>query len=180
MTTIKRIITVLSVATALSVAIGASAAELKVGTVDVSRLLKESPQAQDARDDINKKFDSRRKELVAQQDKIKSLQDQLSKNGAVMSASQVQDMQGQLDELQRDFNRKQSEFADDYSMQSNQELSKLQQDVIKAVREFAQIQKYNIIIGEGVFYSDSSVDVTNQVLAQMQKDSKSENGKTGN
>ena len=162
-----------------SLAGAAQAAEFKIGVVNTSRLLQQSPQAQNASEEMNKKFDTRKKELMADQDKIKSLQDDLNKNGAVMSATQLQDEQSQLDEQQRDFSRKSSDFQDDYNMERNAELSRLQQEVLKAVQEFAQTQKFNLIIGEGVFYADNTVDVTDQVLAQMQKDYKAETAKSG-
>jgi len=158
----------------------AQAAEPKIGVVDMSNLLQKSPQSQNAQAEMAKKFDGRKKDLLAEQDKIKNLQDQINKNGAVMSSGQLQDAQAQLDELQRDFSRKQSDYMDDLNMERNAELSKLQQDVLKAVQEFAQAQKYNLIVGDGVFYKDSTVDVTDQVLAQMQKDYKTENPSSGN
>jgi outer membrane protein len=89
-----------------------------------------------------------------------------------MTASQVQDEQSRLDEKQRDFSRKSGDFQDDYNMERNAQLSKLQQDVMKATQEFAQAQKYSLILAEGVAYADNTVDVTDQVLAQMQKDYK--------
>ena len=167
-------------AAALVISMQAQAADIKIGVVDMPSLLQKSPQAQAASQEMSKKFDSRKKDLMAEQDKIKNLQDQLSKNGAVMSANQVQDAQSQLDELQRDFSRKQSDYMDDVNMERNAALSRLQQDVLKAVQEFAQEKKYNLIVGDGVFYKDNSVDVTDQVLAQMQKDFKAENAASGN
>ena len=167
-------------AATFAVTIQAQAADIKIGVVDMPSLLQKSPQAQSASQEMAKKFDSRKKDLMAQQDKIKSLQDQLNKNGAVMSASQLQDSQTQLDELQRDFTRKQSDYLDDVNMERNSVLSRLQQEVLKAVQEFAQSQKYNLIVGDGVFYKDNSVDVTDQVLVQMQKDFKAESAASGN
>jgi len=167
-------------AAAFAVTIQAQAADIKIGVVDMPSLLQKSPQAQSASQEMAKKFDGRKKDLMAEQDKIKSLQDQLNKNGAVMSASQLQDSQTQLDELQRDFSRKQSDYLDDVNMERNSVLSRLQQEVLKAVQEFAQSQKYNLIVGDGVFYKDNSVDVTDQVLAQMQKDFKAESAASGN
>ena len=164
----------------LATALQAQAADVKIGVVDMPSLLQKSPQAQAASQEMSKKFDTRKKDLMAEQDKIKNLQDQLSKNGAVMSANQLQDAQSQLDELQRDFSRKQSDYMDDVNMERNAALSRLQQEVLKAVQEFAQAQKYNLIVGDGVFYKDNSVDVTDQVLAQMQKDFKAESAAGGN
>lgn len=162
-------------AVSLGLATGAQAADLKIGVIDTSILLQKSPQALNAQTEMQKKFDSRRKELAAEQDEIKGKQDQLSKNGATMSASQVQDAQSQLDELQRDFSRKSGDYQDDFNMERNAQLSRLQQDVFKAAQEFAQGAKFNLIIAEGIVYKDAAVDVTDQVLAQMQKDYKAAN-----
>ena len=153
----------------------ASAADLKIGVIDMGVLLQKSPQAQNATAEMQKKFDARKKDLISEQDEIKNLQDDLNKNGATMSASQAQDEQSRLDEKQRDFSRKSSDYQDDASMERNAQLSKLQQDVFKAAQEVAQAQKYNLILAEGVVYKDGAVDVTDQVLAQMNKDYKAAN-----
>ncbi|HET7921648.1 MAG TPA: OmpH family outer membrane protein [Gammaproteobacteria bacterium] len=158
---------------------GAVAAELRIGVVNMQRLLQQSPQAQSASKKMEKKFDSRRKGLLDEQNKIKDLQDKINKNGAIMSANQLQDMQGQLSDLQRDFNRKQGDYLDDLNSQRNEELGKLQHDIVQAVQEFAKDKQYNLIIGEGVFYADNAVDVTDQVLSQLQKDFKAQDSKSG-
>ncbi|MDE2092036.1 MAG: OmpH family outer membrane protein [Gammaproteobacteria bacterium] len=165
---------VLGMLAALTVFNATAATDLKIGVVSMAKLLSQSPQAQAASKEMQQKFDSRRKELLVQQDKIKNLQNQINRNGTVMSAAQLQDLQSQLDSLQQDFNRKQSDFMDDFNAQRNEELSRLQRDILKAVQEYAQAQKYNLIIGEGVFYADSTVDVTDRVLGQLQKDFQSQ------
>lgn len=151
----------------------ASAAELKIGVVDRATLLQQSPQAQAATKVMEQKFGSRGKDLVAQQNKIKDLQDQINRNGAVMSAGQLQSLENQLDSLQQDFRRKQDDFQADVNSQRNQELSELQAAIDKAAQKFAKAQNYNLIIDKGVtYYADGTVDVTNQVFSQMQKDFK--------
>ena len=158
------------------------AADIKIGFIDTSKLLAQSPQAARVNEEMNKKFGARAKDLAAEQEKLKGMQDQLSKNGAVMSTAQVQDLQSQFDDLQRDFSRKSSEYQEDVNMEKSAQLSKLQQAVIKATQEFAQTQKYNMIIADVAVYHDSTVDVTEQVLAQMQKDFKADSsaGASGN
>jgi outer membrane protein len=158
-----------------SLATGVQAADLKIGAVKMGTLMEKSPQGTALKADMTKKFEGRQKDLVAEQDKIKNLQDQLNRNGATMTASQVQDAQAQIDDLQRDLSRKASDFQDDAAMARNAALSTLQQDALKAVQEFAQSQKYNVILGDSV-YADSSVDVTDQVLEQMKKDYQAASG----
>lgn len=152
-----------------------SAAELKIGVVDRQVLLQQSPQAEAATKQMHQKFDSRSKDLQAQQNKIKDLQDQINRNGAVMSANQLQTLENQLDNLQQDFRRKQDDFQADVNAQRNLEISELQAAIDKAAQKFAKTQKFNLIIEKGVtYYADSTVDVTDQVLSQMQSDYKSQ------
>lgn len=148
-----------------------SAAELKIGVVDRQVLLQQSPQAKAAQVEMHQKFDSRGNELTAQQNKIKDLQDQINRNGAVMSASQLQTLENQLDSLQQDFRRKSDDFQADLNTQRNLELGNLQAAIDDAAQKYAKTQNYNLILDKGVaYYADSTVDITDQVLSQMQKD----------
>jgi len=158
-----------------------SAAEIKIGVVDRAILLQKSPQAEAATKLMHQKFDSRGNDLTAQQNKIKDLQDQINRNGAIMSASQLQTLENQLDSLQQDFRRKQDDFQADLNTQRNQELGDLQAAIDKAAQKFAKAQNYNLIIDKGVaYYADSTVDVTDQVLSQMQKDFKTQTNPPSN
>ncbi|HVA55065.1 MAG TPA: OmpH family outer membrane protein [Gammaproteobacteria bacterium] len=157
------------------------AAEIKIGVVDRAILLQKSPQAEAATKLMHQKFDSRSIELTAQQNKIKDLQDQINRNGAIMSASQLQTLENQLDSLQQDFRRKTDDFQADLNTQRNQELGDLQAAIDKAAQKFAKAQNYNLIIDKGVaYYADSTVDVTDQVLSQMQKDFKNKTNPPSN
>jgi outer membrane protein len=175
MTTIYKMPTLLTLLALLVLTVNVSAAEIKIGVVDRATLLQQSPQAHAATKEMEQKFGSRGKALLAQQDKIKDLQDQINRNGAVMSATQLQDLQNQLDSLQQDFRRKQDDFQADVNAQRNQELGELQGAIDKAAQKFAKSEKYNLILDKGVtYYADGTVDVTDQVLNQMQKDFKSQ------
>lgn len=157
------------------------AAEIKIGVVDRAILLQKSPQAEAATNLMHQKFDGRNKDMLAQQNKIKDLQDQINRNGAVMGASQLQTLENQLDSLQQDFRRKQDDFQADLNTQRNQELGDLQAAIDKAAQKFAKAQNYNLIIDKGVaYYADSTVDVTDQVLSQMQKDFKAQSNPPSN
>lgn len=146
----------------------------------MARLLQQSPQAKAAMTLMKNKFSNRSKDLISEQGRIKGLQDKISKNGAVMSAGQLQDLQNQLDDMQRDYSRKQSDLQDDITRERNEQLGSLQRDIVEAVQTFAKSRKYNLIIGEGVFYADDTVDVTDDVLNQLQKDFKSKDATSGN
>lgn len=157
-----------------------AAANLKIGVVDFGRLMQDSPQGKAETRRLRDKFNRRSQEIMAEQEKVKKLRDDIDKNGAVMSSSALQDKQSELAEMQRDLNRKQSDLQDDINVEKSNAINNLQQLIGQAVTEFAKTNHYNLIIGAGVYYADDSVNVTAQVLAQMQKDYKSRRPGSGN
>ena len=150
-----------------------SAANLKIGVVDYGRLMQDSPQGKAETKKLRDKFGPRNQKIVTEEQKIKKLQDDIDKNGAVMSSSALQDKQSELSELQRDLSRKQSDLQDDINVEKSNAINNLQALIGRAVTEFAKKNHYNLIIGGGVYYADDTVNVTAQVLAQMQQDYKS-------
>ncbi|MGH8281981.1 MAG: OmpH family outer membrane protein [Gammaproteobacteria bacterium] len=148
------------------------AADLKIGVVNMQALMKDSPQAKAAEAEMQRKFGSRRSALLAQGNKVKALQEQINRNGSVMSATQLQNLQNQMDADQQDLSRKENDFQADLNQWQNQKLGAIQEIVVKEVQTFAKAHNYNLIVGLGIVYADGTVDVTDQVLAQLQKDYK--------
>ena len=161
------------VTASLGLAAGAQAADLKIGIIKTQSLMQKSPQAAAINAEMSKKFDQRKKDLEAKLAQLKTMEDDLNRNGSTMSQSQIQDEQARHDELQRDASRDQSDLVDDINAARNAAYSTMQQAVVKAAQEFAQAQKYSLILADSVVYADNAIDVTDQVLAQMQKDYKS-------
>ena len=56
-------------------------------------------------------------------------------------------------------------------------LSKLQRQMYDATVGLAKEKKFDIILGQGVVYSNDSVDITDQVLEKLKKEFKASGGK---
>lgn len=172
MTIKSSFLAILLAGSSAAIVTGAQAADMKIGVIRYQVLMQKSPQAAAITAEMTKKFEQRKKDLDAKMAQIKSMEDDLSRNGATMTQSQVQDEQTRHDEMQRDASREQSDLVDDVNAARNAAYSTMQQAVIKASQEFAQAQKYTLILADNVVYADNAIDVTDQVLDQMKKDYK--------
>jgi len=121
-------------------------AEMKIGFVDTVKLLESAPQAKSAQSKIESEFAPREKELVAMQREIKKLEDNLSRDGAVMSESERTKLERKVLSKRRDLKRSQDEFRDDLNIRRNEVLAKLQKDMYQAVVSLAKEQNYDLII----------------------------------
>lgn len=158
------------IGTVLSLALPALAqAELKIGYVNAVKVIEEAPQGQMALKRLETEFGPRDKELVALQDKIKALEEDMDKNGLVMKESDRRAKEREVLALKRDLKRATQEFREDYNIRRNEELSTLQKIVYKAIVEIAKQEKYDLILHEGTIYAGERIDITDQILKRLGK-----------
>jgi len=148
-------------------------AETKVGVVNTVRLMEDAPQAKSAQSNIETEFAPREQEIVTLQKSIRKLEDKLSRDGAVMSEKESSKLERDILGKRRDLKRTQEEFRDDLNIRKNEVLSKLQRQMYEATVGLAKEKKYDIILGQGVVYSNDSVDITPMVLERMKSQFKS-------
>jgi outer membrane protein len=101
---------------------------------------------------------------VAMQNDLKSRDEKLQKEGAIMAEADRAKAEKALRDQQREFSRKGGEFQDDLSTRKNEELGKVQRYLLEEIRTYSTAQGFDLVLGEGVFYSKPQLDITAQVL----------------
>ena len=151
----------------------AASAEVKVGFVDVRKIMELAPQSEKARNGIEKEFAPRDRELLQQQKDVRSLEDRLVKNAAVLSEAERQRKETDIRASKRELRRAQDEFREDLNLRRSQELSKIQQTAREVIQKFAKAEKYDLIVSEGVIFAGKRVDITDKILERLRADFKS-------
>ena len=155
---------VIGLALVFAFAIPAVAQETKIGVVNLQAIVERAPQTKAVMDDLRDEFAPREREIVAKQKEIEDLQAKVQKDLAVMGEAQRRSAEKDLRELGRDFERLRSEYQEDSNVRQNEEIGQLQREVLKEVQDYAQAQGYDLIVGDGVLYVSSAVNITEDVL----------------
>ena len=153
---------------ALAAAATPAWADLKVGVVNYAKLMQESPQAKAAQDALRAEFAGKQKDLQTQQQSLKSKEDSLQRDSATMSADQRTTAERELRDGNRELQLKVQQYQDDFNARQNEELSKLQKTLVEEVQTFAQAQKFDLVLADGVIFASPVLDVTPQVLSALQ------------
>lgn len=151
-----------------AVADAQAAAGVKIGVVNFARLIQESPQAKVTLKALENEFSPRQRDLLAKQNEMKDRQAKLQKDVQVMGAEERRSAESKYRDDERDLGRRLNEFQEDFNVRRNEEISKLQQDLLKEVQAFAKQKGYDLIVGEGVLYAAQNIDLTAQVLANVE------------
>lgn len=144
-------------------------AEVKVGFVNTVKLMEEAPQAKAAISKMEAEFAPREKELVGIQRDIKTAEDKLSRDAAVMSDSDRTKVERDLVNRKRELKRSQDEFREDLNIRRNEELAKLQRRLYDAIVDLAKADNYDLIVSEGVVFASTRIDITDAVLSSLKK-----------
>src|ERR1700722_16368475 len=167
MSTFTRRIPFMALALCGLFAAGQASAEIKIGVVNFEKLLEEAPQTKAAMQALDNEFGPRRRELMTLQNDLKAKDDKLQKEGAVMSEGDRANAEKTLRDQQRDFQRKAGEFQDDASTRKNEEIGKVQRYLVQEIQTYANAQGFDLVLGQGVFFTKPALDITAQVLAVL-------------
>lgn len=166
---IQRFFVSLVVLALLGVSAAVTAEDLKVGVVNIPKLMEQSPQAQSASRVLEKRFAPREAELTDQREAIRKLEEQLERDGDVMAASKRADLEKEIRDRSRDFKRSSDDFKEDLNIARNEELAKLQRQVLQAIVEISKKEKYDLVLTDSVIYASQRVDFTGKVLEKLQE-----------
>ena len=140
---------------------------LKVGFVNVGRLISESPQATTAMEALQEEFAPRQREVIAMQNNLQERQDKIQRDLEVMGPEERRNAERDLRRDERELQRSQQEFQEDINLRRNEALGKLQRELLRQVQGYATEQGYDLIVSEGVLYASTGIDITEQVLAGL-------------
>lgn len=145
------------------------AAEIKIGYVNVVKVIEQAPQGEAALKKLQAEFGPRDKKLVDMQQEIKKKEEDLDRNALVLKDADKQAKASELIGLKRELRRATQDFRDDYNMRRNEELATLQKIVKQVIVEIAKQENYDLIVHDSTLYASGRVDITNKVLEKLKE-----------
>lgn len=166
-----RIIAVLAVMLILTVP--ANAQPLKVGVIDMQKGLNDTEEGRKELEKLKKIQVSGSEILKQKQGELKKLEDEINKQGFMLSVDARMQKEEKFRRLQRDFERYREDKMAEFVRQRNVSTAKVYKGLMGVLREYAEKEKFDIILEAGqqaapasgtVIYFDDSVDITGKVI----------------
>lgn len=151
---------------ALATAPVSAQGNLKIGVINVGRLLEQAPQSEAVTKKLQDEFGPRQRDLAAREQRLRTQQETFNRDAPVMGEEERLNLERQIRDAQRDLQRAQNEYLEDLNLRRNEEVGKLQREVLLKVQEYARAQQYDIVLADAIFVS-TAVDITDAVLAVL-------------
>jgi len=153
----------------LILALPVSAAELKIGFVNVVKIMDSAPQVEAANKRLEKEFAPKEKDILKKQQSVERLEARINKDSSVISDSELKNLTRELQDLQRDLVRDQEDARRDLNVRRNEELSKLQKQIFDVIQTVAKEDDYDLILTDGVVWASEKIDITDDILNRLRR-----------
>jgi outer membrane protein len=160
--------TIAAIALVFSFSMPLHAQELKIGVVNIPVLMEQAPQARVAMAALEEEFQPRQRNIVVKQTEFEDLSERVQRDIAVMGETERRNAEKDLRDLQREVTRLQTEFREDLNLRRNEELGNLQRSLLKEVQDFAEASGFDLVVGDGVLYASTAVNITENILRSME------------
>ena len=146
----------------------AGAAELKIGVVNMERILRDSQSAAQASERLNAEGQRRQEEIDAVTKRFKQRLERFEKDAPSMAESERVTERRELAEMERDVARRSREARDEFNQRRNEEVLLLQGRAGRVIQQIAEAEKFDLVLYE-FFYASKKVDITDRVMQELDR-----------
>lgn len=147
-------------------------AALKIGFVNAIRVMDEAPQLKKASKSLDSEFSRQKRQIVNSRNELKRMEEKFQKDSAIMTDTKARVKSREIRDKKRELKRQQEEVSEDFNIRRSEELDKVQKVIIEVIQDIAKKDSYDFILSEGVVWASKQVDITDQVLKDLAKQSK--------
>jgi outer membrane protein len=141
--------------------------DLKVGIVDVNKILKEAPQTISANKKLEKEFSARTEKLKAKIKSIQADEKKYQKESLTLSDSEKEKTEKNLQQRKIDIQRSERELREDMDLRRREEIGDLQEKINETIDKMATNENFDLILYNGIAYASKKVDITESVIKKL-------------
>lgn len=144
----------------------AAAKPIKIGYVSLDRILRDSAPARAGGRKLEAEFAQRDKALQEMGAQLRAAAARYEKEAPSLDEATRVKRQREVQELDREFQRKQRSFREDFNQRRNEEVQALIDLAQRVVSDIAEKEKFDFIFQDAVYHSER-VDITERVLKAL-------------
>ncbi len=143
------------------------AKEIKIGVLDLQKVVHSSKAGQEAMSKLQSKFEKLRKQLEGKRQEIEAYKAELEKKASLLSEEARLEKQRELQKMIREFRAQQEDAQFEMKEAEKKALQPIFKDLEKVIKKMAQEEGYDLILEKnmpGLYWVSPEMDITSQVV----------------
>lgn len=163
----------LVVAVVLSILVACAApvlaADVKLGSVDMQKVLLLSDAGKEAKEQLSIKAAKYEAEKNVKEEDLKKLKGELEKQSVLLSESARTTKEKDYQQKLKEYQRFMKDAQDDLQAKNDEFTNRIVDEIVKVVQDFGRKNGFSFIFvkNEGMLFMDDKVDVTDDILKQF-------------
>ncbi len=158
---------------ALFMVLPVKAEDAKIGYIDAQKVLDDSVKGKQVKDQLNDYVQSRQKIVDIEESELKTLQEELTKQGAVLSPAAKQEKEEQFQKRFMEYQKKISELQKEIQQRRTEKLDEFNTELEKIARALGEKEGYSIILTNLdvniIIYAKPSLNLTDRIIQELDK-----------
>jgi outer membrane protein len=141
------------------------AKDVKIGVIDVQKIVNESKAAKEAKAELLKDMEIKRSLLIKEQNELKELQEAFNKDKDGMSDSERKEKQEEINQGIKELRRLKADLEEELKKKDRELAQELLQEIKDVAKKFLGQERYTVIVERRfVVVMDDAVDVTAKII----------------
>lgn len=144
----------------------------KIAVIDMKILQENSKGFKEIREVLRQQFEILQKKLNNEKDELRKMEEELKKQGMMLSLDAKEDKQKELVKKRRHYKYLADEFTREMKEAEIEATKKFGNEVRKVTEKIGKRKGYTLILGKrtmGLIYYDEKIDITNEVIKAYDK-----------
>lgn len=144
-----------------------SADALKIGYVDMQKILNQCEAGKDAKKTITEEVDKMQKSFIGKQRELEKIKEDLEKKGSVLSENVRREKEKEYQAKLRDMQRLQRDYEEDIRRKDREYTERILREMEIIVKKLGEEGKYTLILERNqpaLVYISGSLDITDEVI----------------
>ena len=149
----------------LCVSVSYAQERIKIGYIDIQKVIAESQAGKRARDRFQAQVKKAEADIVKERQELDRLKSDLDKKGPLLKDEERRNLESDLQKRSVNLQRSMSDYQQDLQAKNNEMMADLLKELEKIVNEVGKAEKFTLILERSqILYSDQGIDITSKVI----------------
>jgi outer membrane protein len=138
---------------------------IKIGFVNIQRVLAESQAGKLARERFQTQVKKAEADVIKERQDLERMKSELDKKGPLLKDEERRNLEADLQKRSVNLQRTMADHQQELQAKNNQMMSEILKELEKIVNEVGKAEKFTLILERSqILYSDQGIDITNKVI----------------
>jgi len=150
---------------ALSASIGAAQDRVRIGFVDIQRVIAESQAGKRAKDRFQAQIKKAESDVLKERQELERMRADLDKKGPLLKDEERRNMEADFQKRSVNLQRTMGDYQQDLRQKENEMMADILKELEGVVNELGKAEKFTVILERSqILYSDQGTDITSKVI----------------